>query len=355
MASSSPHVFHLARSEPYFENALGSIQRVTAAELPLLRGMSLKRLILGGKGCREPHWHANTPELGYCLSGSALVTIIDTHSQFSRFTIKPGQMFHVPSGSLHAIENISDTEPVELLICFRHESPKDFSLAAAYGAMTPAVLGNTWNLPASALSSIRLSTEQRHIVARDGPATVPKDAGEPNLHKFDVEGTEPNLKGEDLGEIHQAKQSFWPSLESLAMYSLVVEDKAMREPHWHPITAEMGYVHRGCARMTVQDPQGNADTYTLRPGDVYYIPAAYPHQIEVLPEGGQDIHFCIFFDQPMPQDIGFKATAHGIPHELMAATLGVGRANLPNLQGTTGNPLIVSRCNPVDEVIQWTE
>jgi hypothetical protein len=27
-----------------------------------------------------------------------------------------------------------------------------------------------------------------------------------------------------------------------------------RQLHWHPITAELGYVHTGGARMTVMDP-----------------------------------------------------------------------------------------------------
>lgn len=106
--------------------------------------------------------------------------------------------------------------------------------------------------------------------------------------------------------------------------------------------------------MTIMDPNGSADTYTLGPGDMYYIPAAYPHQIEVLPEGGREIHFCIFFDQPMPQDIGYKATANGISHEAMAATLGFSRSSMPELEGTSGTPLIVKRVNAVDAVTQWT-
>lgn len=80
------------------------------------------------------------------------------------------------------------------------------------------------------------------------------------------------------------------------MYSLRMEDTAMCEPHWYLITAELRYVHRGQARMTIQDPDTSTDTDTLKPGDMYYTPAAYPHQIEVLPEGRKDIHFCIFFD-----------------------------------------------------------
>ncbi|KAF2165573.1 hypothetical protein M409DRAFT_23869 [Zasmidium cellare ATCC 36951] len=355
MASSSRHVFHLKNSYPFFENDHGSIQRATAKELPILKGMSLKRLVLKPKAIREPHWHANTPELTYCLKGEAIVSVTDSHSAFNAFTIKAGQMFHVESGSLHHIENLSDSESAEFLVCFRHEKPEDFSLSASFGAMTPAVLGNTWNLPSSAFKNIKLSTEPKEIMLREGEPTIPSQVHMKNPHKFDVEGSEPQLKGEGIGSARQAKAQFWPALKTLAMYSLRVEDAAMREPHWHPITAELGYVNKGQARMTILDPDGSTDTYTLKEGDMYYIPPAYPHQIEVLPEGGKEIHFCIFFDQPMPLDIGYKSMPEGIPHEAMAATLGIKRADMPKLEGSTGTPLMVKRVNELDKVKEWTK
>ena len=56
------------------------------------------------------------------------------------------------------------------------------------------------------------------------------------------------------------------------MYSLRVTEDGMREPHWHPVTAEMGYVQHGDARMTVMNPDGALDTWTLTAGDMYFIP-----------------------------------------------------------------------------------
>lgn len=79
------------------------------------------------------------------------------------------------------------------------------------------------------------------------------------------------------------------------MYSLRVADDGMREPHWHPVTAEMGYVQHGDARMTIMNPDGTLDTWKLTTGDMYFI-RAYPHHIENI--GADDWHFLIFFDQP---------------------------------------------------------
>ena len=113
-----------------------------------------------------------------------------------------------------------------------------------------------------------------------------------------------------VGSAHLARVQFWPALKDLSMYSLRIREDGMREPHWHPITAEMGYVRRGSARMTFMDPDGSLDTWHLEEGDVSFIPRAYPHHIEVV--GSEDIP-------------------------------------LPNFPFTSSDPLRVARTNPLDE------
>src|SRR6266568_2890060 len=46
-----------------------------------------------------------------------------------------------------------------------------------------------------------------------------------------------------------ARKRYWAALEDISMYSLRVKENGMREPHWHPKTAEMGYVAREHGRM----------------------------------------------------------------------------------------------------------
>jgi oxalate decarboxylase len=120
----------------------------------------------------------------------------------------------------------------------------------------------------------------------------------------------------------------------------------MREPHWHPITAEMGYVDQGAARMTVMNPGGDLDTWYLREGDVYFVPTAYPHHIEVF--DAPEMHFCIFFDQPTPADIGYRASASAYSREVLAAAFDTHIDDLPNFPFTNEDPLIVNRSNPLD-------
>ena len=294
----SRHAASLTDGEVVEQSSLGSITRITADTFPILKGLSAKRVVINPGAMRTPHWHANANanELTYCLSGTSLVSVLDTGSVFSSFTVTAGDMFHIDSGSLHHIENIGD-DVAEFIIAFRNERPEDFGFGAAFGAMTDAVLGNTYDLDASDFAAIRRDTTDRALAARQGDPVVPSTARFSDPHKFSVEAQTPPISIA-VGSARVARVQFWPALKDLAMYSLRIREDGMREPHWHPITAEMGYVHRGSGRMTVMDPDGSLDTYYLKQGDAYFIPRAYPHHIEVV--GSDDIHFLIFFDQPTP-------------------------------------------------------
>jgi len=341
----SLHALSLTEGEIVEESDLGSIRRVTADNLPILRGLSIKRVVINPGAMRTPHWHANANELTYCVSGTALVSVLDTYSQFSSFVVSEGDMFHVDSGSLHHIENIGE-DVAEFIIAFRNERPEDFGLFAAFGAMTDAVLGNTYDLDASDFTKIHRSTTDRLLAKRTGDPEVPSTAYFGDPHKFSLEEQTPQISVA-VGSAHLARVQYWPALKDLSMYSLRIREDGMREPHWHPITAEMGYVRSGSARMTVMGPDGNLDTWYLEQGDVYFIPRAYPHHIEVVDCPGW--HFLIFFDQPMPGDIGYRASISAYSREVLAATFNVHIDDLPNFPFTNADPLIVTRNNPLDE------
>src|SRR6476469_5228129 len=101
----SRHVVSLAGQKPSFEGPTGAIRHVDAGNFPLLKRLSIRQLRLAPGGLREPHWHADAHELGYCVRGEALVTIVGNHAARESFLVGPGEMFFAPSGSLHAIQN----------------------------------------------------------------------------------------------------------------------------------------------------------------------------------------------------------------------------------------------------------
>lgn len=337
----SRHVASLVGRTPRFEGPLGSVSHVDATDLPIMRRLSMRRLLLAAGGLREPHWHANAHELGYCLRGEALVTIAGNHAQRDSFTITKGEMFFVPSGTMHAIENICG-DAAEFVLAFTHEKPEDFGMRASFAAMPNAVLGNTYDLPAAAFDGFDRSGEALQILPLAHPTPVEPEARHVNRYKYGIEATAAQIDFR-AGSAHTTNASLWPALRDVAMYSVTVGHEGMREPHWHPETAEMGYVAAGTVRMTILDPDGTTDTYTIGPGHTYFIPRAYPHHIENVGEG--PAHLLIFFDQVFPGDVGYRTIVNMFPRSVIAAGLGFQENDLPVFPFTEIDPLLVDRVN----------
>ena len=193
-ATHSRHVTSLTDGEVVEQNDLGSITPGHRRHVSDPAGMSIKRIVLNPGAMRTPHWHANANELTYCVSGTSLVSVLDSYSKFASFTVSAGEMFHIDSGSLHHIENIGE-DAAEFILAFRSERPEDFGLAAAFGAMTDAVLGNTYDLPASDFAKIRRDTIDRPLGRRAERRRRPVDCALRRPAQVRGRGAEPGRSG----------------------------------------------------------------------------------------------------------------------------------------------------------------
>jgi oxalate decarboxylase len=97
---------------------------MNADNFPILSGMGAVLLLLKKGGVREPHWHPNASELGYCITGNARMTIFMTNARHVTFTINPGQLIFIPRGYWHDIENIGKEE-AKFVIVYNNERPED--------------------------------------------------------------------------------------------------------------------------------------------------------------------------------------------------------------------------------------
>lgn len=339
----SPHVAALDAAKPVFQNELGSITQLTGATFPILSKMSMKRIVLQPGAIREPQWNVNANQLAYVTRGRVLVSMLGNADAFSTFVVDAGQMYHVESGAIYHVENVGD-EPAEIVAVLRSADPQHFSLTSSVNAMTDAVLGNTYGLPSTDFEVFG-RPDAAQIVRRTGSAVIPDSAGLPNAHLFDAEGQIAPLAS-SAGFAKLIRRQYWAALSDLSMYHLRITGSGMREPHWHPVTAELGYVWKGRGRMRVLSPDGTLDEYELEPGQAYFIPRAYPHHIEAL--GDEGIDFLIFFDRAMPADIGYRATASAFSRGVLSAAFGVPERDLPRFPFTPVDPLIVERVNPRD-------
>jgi oxalate decarboxylase len=340
----SPHVFHLGSEPPQDKSEGGERVVAYSGNFPILKGMSLYKLLLYQNSAREPHWHANADELGYCLKGQVLVTFYHTGDLKHTFLVQTGEAFFIPSGALHNIVNVGK-EDAELLLQFSHEDPEEFALSSSIDMFSNAVLGNTWAVSQEFFNSLQRSSKNRFAVLTQAPESIPSEAHLSNPYHYALEASA-SIIDRSGGSARLARQNMWPILKCQSLYSLRINSKGMREPHWHPETAEMGYVHTGNGRMSILNPNGNIDTYLLQPGDLYYIPKAYPHHIENI--GDALLHFLIFFDQAMPRDIGFTASVRAFSDEVLSSVLQVESSFIRGLNKYYSDLFIVDKINSTD-------
>ena len=338
------HHFSFHKLKPQDKSEGGYRTRATKSNFPALQNMSFYKLTLHIKSIREPHWHANADELGYCLKGKLLVSIYGNQNLKETFVIESGEAFLIPSGSLHSIENIGK-ETAEAILQFSHEEPEDFGLSSVFGMFSNSVLGNTWNVPANHFKTMKRLSKESFIAKLNHPTTVDKEMRYPSPHRFALEESSPLLSS-PAGSAKVARNNVWPALKHQALYSLRLSGKGMREPHWHPSTAELGYVAKGTGRMSILSPSGKVDTYEMVAGDLYFIPKAYPHHIENLKSS--ELHLLIFFDQSMPQDIGFTGSVKSSPDEVLSGVMHCKKEVFEQLPTYYEDLLIVKKKNPVD-------
>lgn len=341
------HLFHFSHVVPQNRSAGGYRIRATKENFPLLEGMSLYKLMLNPKFVREPHWHANADELGYCLKGKILVSFYATKNQRTNFLVNPGEAFFIPSGAIHSIENVGEGV-AELILQFSNELPEDFSLSGSFGMFSDAVLGNTWDVSCNLFKHVERSTNEVFIANMKRSTIVSKEAYYASPYRYNLDGASPLIENEG-GQARVARSDVWPILKRQALYSLKLTGQGMREPHWHPETAELGYVNKGKGRMSIQSPSGSVDTYEMEAGDIYFIPKAYPHHIENLITDPLEI--LIFFDQPMPADIGFTASVKSFSDEVVHSVLGTSEELIHTLPTYYSDLFIVKKVNPVDHSI----
>lgn len=341
----SPHLLQFSQLPPDEKTEGGLRIKASKMNFPILKGMSLYKLILEPRGVREPHWHANADELGYCLKGEVLVSLYHTGDAKATFLVKAGEAFLIPSGAFHYIEN-TGKGPAELILNFSHEEPEDFHLSSTLGMFSDAVLGNTWHVEGQVFHPLKRSLKSVFATLRKDSAKVPDYARYATPYRYNLEGAQPLVTNAG-GSAKMARENTWPIAKRQALYSLTLTGEGMREPHWHPETAELGYVAQGTGRMSIQSPSGSVDTYIIKEGDLYFIPKAYPHHIENL--SGEPLHLLIFFDQGMPRDIGLTGSVRSYPNEVLGSVMHTAPDFFDQLHKYYADLFIVEKINPVDK------
>ena len=114
--------------------------------------MSAGLIHIATGGFREPHWHPNSDEWLFVMSGNIRMTIVDGKGQASRFTCGPEDVAFTPQGFGHYVENIGDAEAYVMVI----HNNGDFTtvnLSEWVAGGSASVFASTMNMPTAALDN----------------------------------------------------------------------------------------------------------------------------------------------------------------------------------------------------------
>lgn len=92
-------------------------------QLNTLKNVSLLDIFLSANNVVEPHYHQNAAELVYCISGAAVVSILNPITkQIQNFPITPGQVANVPKAWWHY--EVATVDNTHLLAIFDTDTPE---------------------------------------------------------------------------------------------------------------------------------------------------------------------------------------------------------------------------------------
>lgn len=312
------HYFSLNSIKPQKIRKGGWRADAKISELSTLKGLSLSLLELNPNGVREPHWHPNANELGYCIEGEALITVFSPGAVHETFTIQAGDLSFVPMGSMHYIANTGNSK-FRMAVCFDNEDAEDLDLSAGVSVMPDHILAYTLQETPDFFEKLH-KNPQGVFITEVNDKIKPALYYTTNRFKLELQSINPQVRNKG-GWVKMSNSFLFPSLDGLAAYSLLLAPKGAREPHWHPNAAELNFLIQGNARITLLSPGGKVETFDMKANDLSFMPRGYLHHIENT--GDTDAVFIIFFNNSAPSDLGYSGCMGAYPNDVLAALFGV--------------------------------
>jgi oxalate decarboxylase len=152
--------YRLPAQEPV-QAAGGRVRIVDSSNFPAASTIAAALVEVEPEGMRELHWHPNTDEWQYFISGRALMTVFASGGKARTFDYQAGDVGYIPFAMGHYIENTGD-EPLRFLEMFRSDRFADVSLNQ-WMALTP---------PELVQAHLNLDERTTSALSRDKPIVV---------------------------------------------------------------------------------------------------------------------------------------------------------------------------------------
>jgi oxalate decarboxylase len=147
------------------------------------------------------------------------------------------------------------------------------------------------------------------------------------------------------GQLREMTVSDFPAIPNMASSLMDLEPGGLRVLHWHNTAAEIGFVVKGRALLTVIDWNNNAEISTLNAGDIYSVPIGLGHSLACL--GTEPCRLvAVYDDGKSVESNAFNATdwIRAEPANILTAIL-----NLPgeHLQQSVSKVSLITKNQPL--------
>jgi oxalate decarboxylase len=141
----NPHKFNLGGKSPQNQTPGGSAALGMATYFPILSGLACFLLVLEPRGIVEAHTHPNAAELNYVINGKVRFTVFGPSGEVETSEISQGQVFFVPHGYFHYLENPDTVNGGNVASFFSSESPEFLGIVGGLSAFSNEVLASVFN------------------------------------------------------------------------------------------------------------------------------------------------------------------------------------------------------------------
>jgi oxalate decarboxylase len=152
----------LPAQEP-LEFAGGRARIVDSSNFPAASTIAAALVEVEPGGLRELHWHPNTDEWQYYISGQARMTVFASSGKARTFDYQAGDVGYIPFAMGHYVENIGE-EPLRFLEMFRSDRFVDISLSQWMALTPPELVQAHLNLDANTMAAVARAKDKPVIV-----------------------------------------------------------------------------------------------------------------------------------------------------------------------------------------------
>ncbi|CAF4875523.1 unnamed protein product [Rotaria socialis] len=147
----------------------GSIKIASHKHWPIIKNISMSSLCISAQSIREPYWRPEAAEMGLVVNGYARISILlpnDGH-QLHTFSLQNYDVYFIPPGYPHYIENIGDAD-LKILMFFDQSNADDIGYKGGLLAYSREVLSATFQCDSKQIPTVSFN-RQNLIVKRVNP------------------------------------------------------------------------------------------------------------------------------------------------------------------------------------------